>query len=96
MDDKLGILNFLTTAINKRIHFYHPGKSNMFHATKDIWYHYIYHSIVSMAENCSECTDSCMNLKNLISKQDMEKSVEHKDHNEAVQLDFWGPISYLN
>ena len=63
MDDKLVIPNSLTTAINNRINYYRHGKSNMFQAATDIWYPYIYSFIASMAENCTECTESRKDLK---------------------------------
>ena len=96
MDDKLVIPNSLTTAINNRIHYYHHGKSNRFQAAKDIWYPYIYRSIASMVENCTECTESGKNLKKLISNQDMGQIIEPKEPKEAVQIDFWSPNNYLN
>ena len=49
MDDKLVIPKDSAIAINNRIHYYHYGKSNLFQATKDIWFPCIYQSIASIA-----------------------------------------------
>ena len=63
MDEKLVIPMNLQTAINNRIHANHHGKSNIFDAAKDVWYPYIYRSIASIAEDCTECTAAGKNLK---------------------------------
>ena len=49
-----------------------------------------------MAKNCTDCTESGKNLKNSIKRYDMGKVAQANDPNEAVQLDFWGQINYLN
>ena len=89
MDEKLVILINLQSAINNRIHAYHHGKSNMFDAAKDV-------SIASIAEGCPECTAADKNLKTIIKKNQLGTVPEPKEPNELVQLDFWGPINYLN
>ena len=98
MDEKLVIPINLQSAINNRIHAYHAyhGKSNMFDAAKDVWYPYIYRSIASIAEGCPECTLAGKNLKTIIKKNELGTVTEPKKPNESVQLDFWGPINYLN
>ena len=68
----------------------------MFDAAKDVWYPYIYRSIASIAEGCPECTAAGKNLKTLINKNQLGSVPEPKEPNESVQLDFWGPINYLN
>ena len=96
MDDKLVIPINLQSAINNRIHAYHHGKSNMFDAAKDVWYPYIYRSIASIAKGCPECTAAGKNLKTIIKKNQLGTVPELKEPKESVQLDFWGPINYLN
>ena len=96
MDEKLVLPINLQTAISNRIHAYHHGKTNMFDAAKDVWYPYIYRSIASMAEECSECTAAGKNLKTILRKNQLGTVPEPKEPNESVQLDFWGPINYLN
>ena len=68
----------------------------MFDAAKDVWYPCIYRSIASMAEKCPECTAGGKNLKTILRKNQLGTSPEPKEPNESVQLDFWGPINYLN
>ena len=96
MDEKLVIAINLQSAINNRIHVYHHGKSNMFDAAKDVWYPYIYRSIASIAKGCPECTAAGKDLKTIIKKNQLGTVPEPKEPNESVQLDFWGPINYLN
>ena len=93
MDEKLVIPMNLQTAINNRIHAYHHGKNNMFDAAKDVWYPYLYRS---KAENCPECTAAGKNSKTILSKIQLGNIPEPKEPNESVQIDFWGPINYLN
>ena len=95
MEDKLVVPNSLHTAINNRLHFYHHGKSNMFAAVKDIRYPYIHRNIASMAENCQECILVGKNLKPMCSKRNLGKIPEPKESNEAIQLNFWGPMNDL-
>ena len=68
MNKKLVIPMNLQTAIKNQIHAFHRGKTNMFHADRDVWYPYFYQSVVSIAENCPECTATGKNLKHLFSK----------------------------
>ena len=96
MDEKLVIPINLQTAINNRIHAYHHGKTNMLHAAKDVWHPYIYRSIASIAEECRKCTAAGNNLKTILMKNQLGTVPEPKERNESVQLDFWGPINYLN
>ena len=96
MDEKLVIPMNLQTAINNRIHAYHHGKTNMFVAAKDVWYPYIHRSIASIAEDCPECTAAGKNLKTILNKNQLGNIPESKEPKESVQLDFWGPINYLN
>ena len=69
MEEKLVIPINLQTAINKRIHAYHHGKTNMFDAAKDFWYPDIYRSIASMAKEFPECTAAGKNLKTIFRKK---------------------------
>ena len=95
MDERLVIPNTLQTAVVKRLHYYHHGKSSIFDAAKDIWYPYMFRSLATIAGNCPECTLAGKNLKNMCSKNDIGKIPEPKEPNESIQLDFWGPINYL-
>ena len=96
MDEKLVLPMNLQTAINNRIHAYHHGKTNTFDVAKDVWYPYIYRSIASIAEDCPECTATGKNLKLILRKNQLGIIPEPMKPNESVQLDFWGPIIYLN
>ena len=96
MDEKLVIPINLQSAINNRIHAYHHGKTNMFDAAKDVWDPYISHSIASIAKGCPECTAAGKNLKTILKKNQLGTVPEPKEPNESVQLDFSGPINYLN
>ena len=96
MEEKLVIPINLQTAINNRIHAYHHGKTNVFDAAKDVWYPYIYRSIASMAKECPECTAAGKNLKTILRKNQLGTVTVPKEPNESVQLNFWGPINYLN
>ena len=69
-------------------------KTNMFDAAKDVWYPYIYRSIASMAEDCPKCTAAGKNLKTILRKNQIR--TKPNQPNKSVQLDFWGPINYLN
>ena len=46
-----------------------------------------------MAENCRECTAAGRNFEAMCSKGDLGSISKSK---ELLQLDFWGPINYLN
>ena len=56
----------------------------------------IYRSIDSIAEDCPECTAAGKNLKTILRKNQLGNIPEQEEPNESVQLDFWGPINYLN
>ena len=89
--------SFTATNPNEtRIHLYHHGKRNMFEGAQDVWYPYMYRSLAAKATYCQQCTDAGKNLKTLLSKGDVGKVPEPRETNECIQLDFWGPISYLN
>ena len=96
MDEKLVIPMNLQTALNNRIHTLHHKKINMFDVATDAWYPYSYRSIASIVENGPECTTAGKNLKPLLSKNQIGNIPEPKKPNESVQLNFWGPIIYLN
>ena len=48
-----------------------------------------------MAKNFQECKLTGKNLKPMCSKGHLGKIPEPKEPNEAIQLNFWGPINYL-
>ena len=96
MDENLVIPINLQSAIDNRIHAYHHGETNTFDAAKDVWYPYIYRSIASIAEGCPECTAAGKNLKTILKKNQLGTVPEPKEPMESVQLDFSGPINYLN
>ena len=48
------------------------------------------------ADGCKECTEAGKSLKPLCAKGDIGKVYEPKEPTECLQLDFWGPIKYLN
>ena len=56
----------------------------------------LYRSLAAKATYCQQCTDAGKNLKTLLPKGDVGKVPEPREPNEFLQLDFWGPISYLN
>ena len=56
MDERLVIPNTLQAAVNKRLHYYHHGKSSMYDGAKDIWYPYMFRNLATIAGNCQECT----------------------------------------
>ena len=68
----------------------------MFEAARDVWYPYMYRSLAAKATYCQQCTDAGKNLKTLLPKEDVGKVPELREPNECLQLDFWGPISFLN
>ena len=96
MDEKNLIPVNLQTAINNQTHAYHNGKTNIIDAAKAVWCPYIYRPIASIAEDCPECTAAGKNFKTILSKNQLRNIPEPKEPNESVQLDFWGPINYLN
>ena len=53
-------------------------------------------SLAAKATYCQQCTEAGKNLKSLLLKGDMGKVPEPREPNECIQLDFWGPINYLN
>ena len=67
----------------------------MLAAAKDIWYPCFHRNIASIAEKCQEGTLAGKKLNSMCTKGDLGKIAEPKEPNEAIQLDFWGPISYL-
>ena len=51
---------------------------------------------MAAADGCQECTAAGKSLKPTFAKGDIGKIYEPKEPNECLQLDFWGPIEYLN
>ena len=96
LDGRLVIPLPLQVPVESRIHYYHHGKRNMFEAARDVWYPYMYRSLAAKATYCQQCTEAGKNLKPLLPKGDMGKVPEPREPNECLQLDFWGPINYLN
>ena len=96
LDGRLVIPLPLQVQIETRIHFCHHGKKNMFEAARDVWYPYMYRSLAATATYCQQCTDASENLKTLLPKGDVGKVPEPREPNECLQLEFCGPISYLN
>ena len=96
LDGRLVIPLPLQVPIESRIHYYHHGKRNMYEAARDVWYPYMYRSLAAKATYCQQCTEAGKNLKSLLPKGDMGKVPEPREPNECIQLDFWGPINYLN
>ena len=96
MDERLVIPIPLRNAVVNRIHCFHHGRSNMFDAARDVWFPYLHRSLVAAADGCKECTDAGKSLKPLCAKSDIGKVYEPREPNECLQLDFWGPIRYLN
>ena len=56
----------------------------------------MYRNLAVKATYCQQCTDAGKNLKTLLPKGDVGKVPEPREPNEYLQLDFCGPISYLN
>ena len=96
LDGRLVIPLPLQVPIESRIHYYHHGKRNLYEAARDVWYPYMYRSLAAKATYCQQCTEAEKNLKSLLPKGDMGKVPEPREPNECIQLDFWGPINYLN
>ena len=96
MDERLVIPILLRKAVVNRIHCFHHRSSNMFDAARDVWLPYLHRSLVAAADGCKECTDAGKSLKPLCAKNDIGKVYEPREPNECLQLDFWGPIRYLN
>ena len=96
MDERLVIPIPLRKAVVNRIHAFHHGRSSMFDAARDVWFPYLHRSLVAAADGCKECTDAGKSLKPLCAKGDVGKIYEPREPNECLQLDFWGPIRYLN
>ena len=96
LDGRLVIPLPLQVPVESRIHYYHHGKRNMYEAARDVWYPYINRSLAAKATYCQQCTEAGKNLKSLLPKGDMGKVPEPREPNECLQLDFWGPINYLN
>ena len=71
-------------------------KIDVFDAARDVWFPYLHRSLVAAADGCKECTDAGKSLKPLCAKGDIGKVYEPREPNECLQLDFWGPIRYLN
>ena len=95
LDGRLVITLPLQVPIESRIHYYHHGKKKMFEAARDVWYPYIYRILAAKATYCQQCMDTGKNLKSLLPKGDVSKVPEPREPNECIQLDFWGPKSYL-
>ena len=96
LDGRLVIPLPLQVSIESRIHYYHHGKRNMYEAARDVWYPYMYRSLAAKVTYCQEWTEAGNYLKLLLPKGDMRKVPEPREPNECIQLDFWGPINYLN
>ena len=96
LEERLVIPIPLRKAVVNRLHCFHHGRSNMFEAARDVWFPYLHRSLVAAADGCKECTDAGKSLKPLCAKGDVGKVYEPREPNECLQLDFWGPIRYLN
>ena len=96
IDERLVIPIPLRKAVVNRIHCFHHGRSNMFDAARDVWFPYLHHSLAAAADGCKECTDAGKSPKPLCAKCDIGNVYETREPNESLQLDFWGPIRYLN
>ena len=96
MDERLVIPIPLRKTVVNRIHYFHHGRSNMFDAARDVWFPCLHWSLVAAADGCKEFTDADKSLKPLCAKGELEKIYEPREPNECLQLDFWGPIRYLN
>ena len=57
---------------------------------------FIHRNIVSMAQNCKDCTLAVKNPITICTKEDTGKNQETREPDEAIQLNFWGPINYHN
>ena len=63
---------------------------------EELVFPYIHRSLVAVADGCKECTESSKRLKPMCAKVDIGKVYEPREPNECLQLDFCGPIKYLN
>ena len=93
-DNKLVIPNKLKGMVLEKLHNKHPGQAGTLALAQFIWYPHIHLNIVAQAHACRHCTEKDKNLKPLISKSQVGNLISPSEPNEAVQMDFAGPIPF--
>ena len=68
----------------------------MFEAARDAWFPNLHRSLVAAADGSKECTAAGKNLRPMCGIGDIGKICEIKEPNECLQLDFCGPVKFLN
>ena len=85
----------LATLIFNRLHYYHHGCDKMYTASKDIWLPMMHRNSASSAKFCKDCLEARKNLEPDIARANLEKTYVTTEPNEVVQLERWGPVSYI-
>ena len=81
----------LDTILNK-----HPGQAEMLALANLVWYPHIRSEIVSQAQGCRHCIETCKNIKPFIPRKDLGSLPPLSEPNEEVQMNFAGPILFKN
>ena len=78
------------------IHSKHPGQAGIIGLARLIWYSHIHSEIFAQAQSCRHCIDKGKNLKPIIARNNLSKLSELSEPNEEIQMDFAGPIPFIN
>ena len=95
-DNNLVIPTNLKQLVIDSIHQTHPGQAGTLSSGNLVWFPSIYRSLTSKAQACDECTKQGKNLKSIIPKRNLGKLPKFSEPNEALQMDFAGPIPFRN
>ena len=95
MDGQLAIPNDLSTSILERLHHNHHGRDKKFAAAKDVWIPLRHRNLSTTAKFCKNCLEEGKYPKPDVPKGDIGVTYKLKEPNDLVELDFWGPVNYV-
>ena len=91
-DDRVVIPKQLRPTLKDALHLTHLRKGGMLEAAKHVWYPYLHRDIVATARTCNNCREKGKNFKVFSGKKHYTTLDSVIEPNEAVQLDFAGPL----
>ena len=92
IDNKSAIPNALKESVIDILHSTHPGAWGMTELGQRLWWPFINRDLINRSKTCRPCTEFGKNLKNIIPKSHWAPLLPYSEPNEAIQLDFGGPI----
>ena len=95
MDGRLVIPFTLQNTVLKTLHKSHSGQFGMKYLAQYIWWPHINRQIYFHGINCSQCTQTCKNIKSIIPTTQTSELPPLSQPNEELNLDFAGPLEQL-